>query len=93
MGTAYFMEPWNYIDLVPPIMVLLITLINWFDIDISFEPILKSLGSLFMWLKLLYFMRIYRTTGYLVRMIVQVIQEMKVFLLVLLITILAVADA
>lgn len=46
-----------------------------------------------MWLKLLYFLRIYRTTGYLVRMIVQVIQEMKVFLLVLLITILAVADA
>lgn len=32
MGTSYFMEPWNYIDLVPPIMVLLITLINAFDI-------------------------------------------------------------
>jgi len=87
------MEPWNYIDLVPPVMVLLITMINTLSISTPIESVLKSMGSLFMWLKLLYFMRIYRTTGYLVRMIVQVIQEMKVFLLVLLITILAVADA
>jgi hypothetical protein len=54
---------------------------------------MKSLGSLLLWLKLLYFLRIYRSTGYLVRMIVQVIQEMKVFLLFLLITILAVSDS
>jgi hypothetical protein len=93
MGINYFMEPWNYIDLVPPVMVLLITMINALSINTPFESILKSMGSFFMWLKLLYFLRIYRTTGYLVRMIVQVIQEMKVFLLVLLITILAVADA
>ena len=87
------MEPWNYIDLVPPVMVLLITMINALNISTAIESILKSMGSLFMWLKLIYFIRIYRTTGYLVRMIVQVIQEMKVFLLVLLITIVAVADA
>jgi len=64
------MEPWNYIDLVPPVMVLLITIINALNISTSIESILKSMGSLFMWLKLLYFLRIYRTTGYLVRMIV-----------------------
>ncbi len=72
-GLNYFMEPWNYIDLVPPITVLTIAGINFFAIDTSYESIIKSVGSLFMWLKLLYFLRIYKTTGYLVRMIVQVI--------------------
>ena len=70
MGANYFLEPWNYIDLVPPVMVLLITMINALNISTDIESILKSSGSLFMWLKLLYFLRIYRTTGYLVRMIV-----------------------
>lgn len=96
-GANYFTDPWNYIDSVPPVMVLLIAIMNVLKINTqaaeSIESIMKSLGSLFMWLKLLYFLRIYPTTGYLVRMIVQVIQEMKVFLLFLLITIIAVSDA
>ena len=46
-----------------------------------------------MWLKLLYFCRINKFTGYLIRMIVKVIYGMRTFLSVLLITILAVADA
>ena len=96
-GANYFTDPWNYIDSVPPVMVLLIAIMNVLKINTqaaeSIESIMKSLGSLFMWLKLLYFLRIYPATGYLVRMIVQVIQEMKVFLLFLLITIIAVSDA
>ena len=46
-----------------------------------------------MWIKLLYFFRINKNTGYLIRMIVKVIFGMKTFLMVLLITIVAFGDA
>jgi hypothetical protein len=46
-----------------------------------------------MWLKLLYFMRINKHTGYLIRMIVKVIFGMRSFLIVLFITIIAFGDA
>lgn len=46
-----------------------------------------------MWLKMLYFLRIYKQTGYQIRMISKVLYGMKTFLFVLLVTILAVTDA
>ena len=46
-----------------------------------------------MWLKLLYFLRIFKNTGYLIRMIIEVIYDMRSFLLVLLITIAAFGDS
>jgi hypothetical protein len=46
-----------------------------------------------MWFKFLYFLRIFKSTGYLIRMIVEVIKDMKNFFLVLFITIAAFGDA
>lgn len=46
-----------------------------------------------MWFKLLYFLRIFKNTGYLIRMIVEVIYDMRHFFLVLLITIAAFGDS
>lgn len=46
-----------------------------------------------MWLKLLYFFRINKNTGHLIRMIVKVIYGMRSFLGVFMITTLAFADA
>ena len=46
-----------------------------------------------MWLKLLYFMRIFNEFAYLIRMIVKVIEDMTHFLTVLIITIAAFADS
>ncbi len=46
-----------------------------------------------MWLKFLYILRIFKVTGYLVRMILEVIWDMKVFLLIFLLTILAFGDS
>lgn len=89
----YFRDPWNYIDLTPPVIVLVIAFINIFGIDTLWEATFKSCGSLLMWLKLLYFCRVNKHTGYLIRMIVKVLYGMRTFLSVLLITILAVADA
>lgn len=96
-GSAYLLDSWNYIDLIPPIIVLTIAIMNFLHFfgvfDNPWEEGLKSIGSLLMWLKLLYFCRISRHAGYLIRMIVQVIYDMRTFLMVLLITISAVADA
>lgn len=46
-----------------------------------------------MWFKLLYFMRLFKNTGYLIRMVLEVIYGMRVFLLFLLIAIFAFSDA
>lgn len=80
-------------------MVLFIAILNYLaigniiDSKSKLEATLKSVGSLFMWLKLLYFFRINKQAGYLIRMLFKVIFGMRTFLVVLLITIIAVADA
>ena len=49
--------------------------------------------SLFIWLKFLYFLRIFESTGYLIRIIIQVVIDMRHFLFVLLLTFVAFGDA
>ena len=46
-----------------------------------------------MWLKFLYFLRIFQSTGYLIRIIIEVCVDMRHFLLVLLLTFVAFGDA
>ena len=50
---------------------------------------LGAICILFMWLKFFYFMRLFRPTASLVRMIVQIIGDMKTFSLVLFLSIIA----
>lgn len=57
------------------------------------DRILQSITTFFMWLKLLYFFRIFKNTGYMIRMIITVIGDMKYFFLVLLIAIIAFSDS
>jgi len=52
---------------------------------------LYAIAAVIMWLKFLYFFRIFQATGYLIRMIIEVIIDMKSFLTVLVIIILAFA--
>ena len=46
-----------------------------------------------MWFKFLYFLRIFEKTGYLIRMIIEVIIDMRYFFLVLLITVAAFGES
>ena len=46
-----------------------------------------------MWFKFLYFLRIFKETGYLIRMIVEVVKDMKVFFVVLIVVLAAFGDA
>jgi hypothetical protein len=55
--------------------------------------VIIAITTWFMWIKCLYFLRIYESTGYLIRMIIEVIVDMKNFFLVLLVAIAAFADS
>lgn len=57
------------------------------------EAILQAVLSLIIWLKLLYFLRIFKSTGYYIRTIVEVIKDMKYFLAMLLLTFVAFGDS
>ena len=74
----YFKCPWNLIDITPPFIILVVTVINL----ILYEKtpfskyllrIFTSVGSLLMWLKLLYFCRLFESTSHLIRMIGKVL--------------------
>ena len=54
---------------------------------------LKTVTTFFMWAKALYFLRIFAAFAYLIRMIVQVCIDMKVFMFILLVVIMAFADS
>ena len=92
-GLEYFTSIWNYFDLLPPIIIPVIVFSDFFGLRYDFIHSLHALASLFMWFKFLYFLRIFKETGYLIRMIVEVIKDMKIFFIVLIIVLSAFADA
>lgn len=51
-------------------------------IDLRGLAAIHALASLLMWVKLLYFLRIFKSTGYLIRMLTEVMYSMRVFLTV-----------
>jgi len=91
----YFTSFWNYLDILPPIGIYVsfaLIFMNLPNYEIT-ERSIQAVTTFFMWFKLLYFMRIFKNTGYLIRMIVNVIVDMKSFFLVLIIGIVAFGDS
>lgn len=54
---------------------------------------MKGIMSLFIWLRLQYFMRFFQSTGYLIRSIIHVCWDMRIFLLILLLVVVAFGEA
>ena len=97
-GGEYFMDVWNYIDIIPPVgiyVICIMIILNIFGIEVNnnLQRSINSFITFFMWFKLLYFLRIFKTTGYLIGMILEVIKDMRHFFLVLLVTIIAFASS
>ena len=63
------------------------------DLFNVYRGVMRGSLNLLVWIKLLYFLRLFKETGYLIRIIVQVIKDMKYFLLLLLLTIIAFGQA
>lgn len=57
----------------------------------EYERPINAICGLLTWLKFLYFFRIFRETGHFIAMLVQVLSDMKVFMMVFTITLLAFA--
>ncbi|CDW72022.1 wd-40 repeat protein [Stylonychia lemnae] len=93
-----FVQIWNYVDLIAPLGVIMIHIIqflelNGYQTNEDFNRSIISISTLFLWIKFFYGMRIFKHTGYLIRMLIEVAWNMGIFLLLLLITILAFRDS
>ncbi len=81
-------------DIIPPIFIYIIIAMDWmnyfgFSVSISLMRQLQAIATFFMWFKFLYFLRIFKPTGYLIRMIFTVIYDIRYFFLLLFITLVA----
>lgn len=85
-GPKYFASPWNYIDVIPLVTISISmsieSIYSWPEIE---RP-LNALSSFFMWMKFLYFMRLFRQTSKFISMIIAVIGDMRDFFAVFIIT-------
>ena len=90
----YFTSFWNYIDTIPLFGIYIIATISLLEVVVSrdnpddrinevAQRIIISIVTLFMWLKFLYFFRLFDSTSYLIRAIVTVVIDMRNFFIVL----------
>lgn len=92
-GKEYFYSAWNYLDFTPPLLLILLIIINFFTADAAFQYPLLAFVALCMWLKFLYFFRVFKSTGYLIFMLSRVLVDMVPFFTVLVIGFVAFASA
>lgn len=98
-GKMYFSTIWNFPDLIVPVFVITIITHHLYELQDDgykkpeFIVTVHSFCSLLIWIKFLYFLRIYRPTGYFIRMLSTVIWEIRTFLLVLMIVYLGFGEA
>jgi len=96
-GITYFASVWNYIDIIPPVINFVIIASNIMDgiytLPTNVIRVIMAVAVFFMWFKLLYFLRIFKDTGYLIRMIIEVVADMRFFLLILFVSQIAFGNA
>jgi len=62
---------------------------NFDEINLAVLTCFHAFASFAMWIKLLYFMRIFKSTGYLVKILTECLKDMKIFLFIYLTVVLA----
>jgi len=89
----YFKKAWNYLDLVTYSLVIVYGILVLSEANpINVRP-LASLIILCMWIKLLYFLRLFLPTLYMINMIIQVFWDMYTFLVVMALAMLSFANS
>jgi hypothetical protein len=93
-GRAYFSDATNLFDMVPFCLVTFVSL-NYIisSTRLDLETFFVATSSLCMWVKILGFGRLHREAAYMIRMLAQVFDDIKPFMTILCLTILAFADA
>ena len=82
---SYLKDVWNYADFVPPCIILLLVAVDVFSHEYTQKLLklrygLEAVASLLMWLKIFYFLRIFRRTGFFVNMLIKVFFGIAIFL-------------
>lgn len=79
----YFSQVWNLSDLVSYSLCFLVVFLDVFNFN---KAVLRPVGSLaliILWIKLFYFLRVYDSTSQLIRMIIEIVNDMRHFMMVL----------
>ena len=79
---------WNMLDLIPAFLIIGVVSSNlaqrYADYqEHNFIGTVHAIASVTMWLKFMYFLRLFEATGYLIRIIVNMVYDMKIFILIL----------
>lgn len=97
LGWAYFTQSkfWNFVDILPSVLAIIVVVFRTFLPFGSFAVMssVHSLASLLLWIKVLYFMRIFKATGFYIQIIMGSFLGMKEFLLILLVVQLGFGEA
>lgn len=93
-GASYFLSPWNYIDMVPLLLITAVSL-NYLLSDTGYgeETLFMALSSLMMWFKLLGFLRLQKDFAYMIKILLSVGQDSATFMVILALTLMAFTDA
>lgn len=79
----YFSSFWNLTDLLSYSLCLFVVILDVFNFEKTVLRPLASIALIILWIKLFYFMRVYESTAQLIRMIIEIVNDMKNFLIVL----------
>ena len=96
---GYFLDYWNYIDFGA--IVLNVIFIFMLNVNCVLKHndyyakntirLIAALGSFILWVKLFYWMRLFKATAYFITLITQTIIDIKVFMVMLTILLMAFA--
>lgn len=89
----YFTYFWNLLDLFSVIMNSTVVIMNYAGASFQDTNRVAAISVLVLYFKLFYFLRIFFSTAYLVRMIIEIMLDMKFFITVLMIACIAFANA
>lgn len=94
-GYHYFLSYWNYSNLFPPIIIFVFLVYDFNDSTAEriWLKTLLALASFMLWLKFLYFLRLFKLTSYLIRVVTEIIYDIRIFLLIWVLEVLAFSDA
>ena len=99
MGWLYFKDHWNWIDATQLLLNLLFlvflnidVLVGYTLIETSVIRTMGAIGCFLCWIKIFYWMRIFRQTASFVTLIFQTLYDVRIFMYMLLIIMLAFAN-
>ena len=91
--SVYFKSFWNLLDLSSVVLNTAVVIMEFSNAEFAQINRVSSVSVLILYFKIFYFLRIFFETGYLVRMIIEIVKDMRNFVLILLISVFAFANS